>query len=128
MSDRPTAAPAAHLILIVDGRRLAIDPRLVREVIHVRPTGDAADPPPDVEAMRRARGPIMPVINLRRALGCPTAATMRHAVIVVVEAEAGPVGLFLDDGDAIESFASGTPLDVGAVVHDALHARTAAAS
>lgn len=128
MSDRPTPAPAAHLILIVDGRRLAIDPCLVREVIHVRPAGDAAGPPPDVEAMRHSRGPIMPVINLRRALGYPPAATMRHAVIVVVDGEGGPVGLFLDDGDAVESFAPGAPLDVGAIVRDALDARTAAAS
>ena len=95
-----TAAAAAHTfracLFVIAGEWLAIDLRYVREVFPVESVTPVPKMPSVLVGVANLRGTVMPLVDIRPALGLPPAPVPQKLAVVIKH---GPqqAGLLIDD-------------------------------
>ena len=74
---------------------------LINEIIRMRAITQIPRTPPDIEGVINLRGKIVPILDLRRRLGLPTAERSSATRIIVVETNDCTVGMVVDGVDGV---------------------------
>jgi purine-binding chemotaxis protein CheW len=124
-SHAPAALPGKYLVITIGGEAYAIPVTKVRQIVRLLPITPVANMPEHVRGVINLRGKIVPLVDLRRRFGLPTAADHDRTCIVVTEIGGGPAAgrrlyaLVVDGVEEVARFDAGdiepTP-DFGGVI------------
>jgi purine-binding chemotaxis protein CheW len=89
-------ASAQYLTFALGGAEYGVEIRKVQEIRGYAPTTPIPNTPPHVMGVMNLRGAIVPVVDLRRALGMPATEYTSFTVIVVVTVGTRAMGLIVD--------------------------------
>jgi purine-binding chemotaxis protein CheW len=89
-------AAAKYLSFLVDGEEYAVDILRVREIRGVCPLTPLPNAPERVRGVMNLRGAVVPVVDLRVALGVPRAEPGKFSVIVVLTVRERLIGCLVD--------------------------------
>jgi len=78
------------------GEEFAVDILSVQEINRMMPLTRVPQSPGDVEGVINLRGKIIPVVDLRKRFGMPTATQNENSRIVVIELERRVLGFIVD--------------------------------
>jgi purine-binding chemotaxis protein CheW len=81
---------------VLAGEEFAVDILAVREINRMMDLTRVPQSPPEVEGVINLRGKIIPVVDLRKRFGLPTAERTEHSRIVVVEIRKRVLGFLVD--------------------------------
>ena len=105
----PTAAASAHTfracLFAIAGELLAIDLRYVREVFPIESVTPVPKMPSVLVGVANLRGTVMPLVDMRPALGLPPAPVPQKLAVVIKH---GPqqAGLLIDDVPQIRTLSA----------------------
>lgn len=94
-------APGAVVLVHVAGRPFALPVASVGEVLRGEPVTAVPRAAPPVAGLANHRWRIVTVLDPRMWLGLPQVPVPEEACIVVLASESPPVGLLVDDADAL---------------------------
>ena len=94
--EKLAAFPGQYLTFCLADNWYAVPIRFVREINQMSTITPVPRTPSFVKGVINLRGKIIPVVDLRLKFGLPEAKYDRSTCIVVIEAEAGNVGVIVD--------------------------------
>ena len=95
---KKTVSDEEHLVLFtLGGEHYGVDISRVREINEIQSITALPQAPPFIEGVINLRGQIIPVMNLRKRLGLPSADTNTESRIMVVQVGEQGLGLLVDD-------------------------------
>lgn len=92
----PGAEPGDHLIVRAGDELYALPGPCVREVMRWRDPTPVPGAPPVIPGIVGQRGLVLPVVDLRLALGLPAAPPARETRLVVAQHDAASMALLVD--------------------------------
>lgn len=107
MSDTATSVTGKFLTFQVGDEEYGIAIQAVREIIAALPITPVPGSPADMLGVINLRGKVIPVISMRARFGLPPGEPHPHNVIIVVDGQHGPVGLFADRVREVATFQEG---------------------
>lgn len=81
----PEKAADSHLLCVLDGALLGIEALAVREVIPLPLVTPLQEAPPQISGIVNVRGALVPVVDVRAALGLPSHRALLSDALVVLE-------------------------------------------
>lgn len=110
-SHAPAALPGKYLVITIGGEAYAIPVTKVRQIVRLLPITPVANMPEHVRGVINLRGKIVPLVDLRRRFGLPTAADHDRTCIVVAQVAAAgggtrPYGAIVDGVDEVATYAA----------------------
>lgn len=93
-------SPATYVTFHVDGARFALPVGHVREIVRPPHTVHVPLTPPTLGGLANLRGQVLPILDTRQLMGCPSA-THTRSTRVVVAWSGTQVGLLVDQVDRV---------------------------
>lgn len=90
------AAPGQYLTFVLKSQAYGVPIGTVREINRVTDITTVPQTPSFVAGVMNLRGKVIPVVDLRLKFGFESAAHTRQTCIIVIEGEAGQVGMIVD--------------------------------
>ncbi|MCS6970645.1 MAG: chemotaxis protein CheW [Planctomycetota bacterium] len=107
MGETATSITGKFLTFQVGNEEYGIAIQAVREIIAVLPITPVPGAPAHMMGVINLRGKVIPVLSMRARFGLPPAEPHPHQVIIVVDGQSGPVGLYADRVREVATFQEG---------------------
>jgi len=95
------AKAGQYLTFHLNGQAYAVPINTIREINRVSEITPVPQTPMFVAGVMNLRGKVIPVVNLRMRLGLPKIAYTRETCIIVIEGDAGQVGMIVDSVNSV---------------------------
>ncbi len=96
MATNKTAQAGQYLTFLLNGQGYGVPIAAVREINRLTDITPVPQTPAFVSGVMNLRGKVIPVIELRLKFGIPKAAHTKQTCIIVIEGEAGQIGMIVD--------------------------------